>query len=135
MNDKEYEKQKKRVTKLWNKWRSPLGIGWWRVTVIYSRDKSTGSTLYAPPDVDGSFECVFDVRSDYYYKTATITAYLPVVKDLKDELLERSFIHELMHIQLKAMQHKDTAKEEELVATSLADAILWVVEATKKKEL
>ena len=135
MNDKEYEKQKKRVEKLFKKWRDPLGLGWWRITISYSREHAKGDTRYAPPDVNGIYDCVFDITCDYYYKIATIEAYLPVIKDIKDENLERYFIHEMMHIILKPMQHKEKAPDEELVATSLADAFLWVVEGVKEKKL
>lgn len=135
MNDKEYEKQKKRVLKLSEKWRNPLGLGWWRITEVFSRERSTNETAYAPPSTNGKYDSVFEVSTDYYYKTAVITAYLPVIQNVSDSDLERYYIHELMHIHLSAMKHPDRAKEEELTATSLADAFLWVVEATKRKEL
>lgn len=134
MNDKEYEKQKKRVQKCFYKWRTPLGIGWWRVTLEYSRE-GMSSTRYEPSDHNGKFACVLAVTSDYYYKTAVIEANLPVIQEVKDEDLDRYMLHELMHLHLKPMQHPDKTEQEELVATSLADAILWVVEAVKKKDL
>lgn len=135
MNDKKYEQQKKRVIKLWKKWRIPLGLGWWRIELIYSREHVQGDTAYAPPSNNGDFVCIFDVKTNYYYRMATITAYLPVIQDVNDESLERYFIHECMHIILKAMSHKNTAKEEESVATMLADAILWTVKGVKNKKI
>lgn len=137
MTDKDFKTQQARVRKLFWKWRKPLGLAMWVVTLDYSRERNEASTLtYAPPDVSGFFSCVFDVHADFYYKTAGITAYLPIVMNVKDdETLERYFVHELMHIILRPMKHKQRSKEEELVATNLADAFLWTVEAVKKKEL
>lgn len=132
MNDKEFNTQRKRVLKIWNKWRNPLGMGWWKVTIDFSREsKPDGDATYAPTDVSGKWSCVFDVRCDYMYKTAGVTAYLPIVKNISDEKLERYFLHELMHIHLSAMRHKDRSAEEELVATTLADVVLWVTEEKK----
>ena len=136
MNDKEYEKQKKRVNKVFNKWRTPLGLGWWRIDLTYSRETSAGGELvYAAPSIGGKFTCAMEVTCDFYYKTAIITFYLPTIQFISDQVLDRYMIHELMHIHLKPMQHPERAKEEELVATSLADAILWTIEAVNKKEL
>ena len=135
MKEIEYKKQKNRVEKLFWKWRTPLGLGWWKIELHYSDEESKSELTYAPPDIDTKYTCIFDVHSDYYYNTATITAYLPIVKNVKDEDLERYFLHEMMHILLRPMKHKDTAKEEELVATKLADAFGWVVEAVKKGKL
>ena len=137
MNDKEYEQQKNRVKKLLDKWRTPLGLGWWRVTLEYSREKSRGEDTPSEhnADVNGTWDVIFSTRSDFHYKVATITAFLPIIKDINDEDMERYFLHECMHILVTPMKHKDKGPQEELVATTLADTILWVVEGTKKKKL
>ena len=62
MKDKEYDKQKKRVEKLFWKWRTPLGLGWWKIDLRYSDIKSESETIYAPPDIDNKYECIFDVH-------------------------------------------------------------------------
>jgi len=64
-------------------------------------------------------------RADYNYLQATIIAYLPQVKELTDDDLEETYLHECMHILLSPMKHKSLAKEEELVATQLARAFIW----------
>ena len=134
MNDKEYERQKNRVRRLFHKWRQPLGLGWWRLTFIYSREPKREQTIPSEhlTDRQGIWDCVFETRSDYFYKTATITAYLSIIENIKDEDLERYFLHEIMHLYLGSMKHSERGKEEELVATSLADMILWVVSSKIK---
>ena len=137
MDDKTYEIQKKRVKKLFDKWRMPLGFGWWKITLSYSREKSRGEGVPSEhnADIEGAWDVVFSTRSDFYYRTATITAFLPIIQDLNDEDTERYFLHECAHILVTPMKHKDRSAEEELVATTFADTILWVVEAAKKKQL
>lgn len=137
MTDKEYKKQSKRVERLFHKWVGPLGLKWWEISLHCVRERKTGDTSsYAPPDIDGFFTCIFDVHCDYFYKTADINAYIPIVEGIEDEAnLERYFLHELMHILVRPMKHKQKAGEEEQVATMLADAFLWVAKAAKDKKL
>ena len=137
MNDKSYEKQKKRVKKLFDKWRTPLGLGWWKITIVYSREKSRGEGINGEhnTDIEGTWDIVFSTCSDFYYKIATITAFLPIIQNLSDENVERYLLHECAHILVTPMKHKDRELQEELVATTIADTILWVVEATKRKKI
>ena len=134
MDDKTFLQQKKRVEKLFDKWRNPLGLGWWRVTLVYSREKNREEANDHDADINSTWETIFNVRSDFYYKTALITAFLPVIENIKDTELERYFLHECMHIHLTPMKHKDRAPQEELVATTLADVVLWVVDEFGKKK-
>jgi hypothetical protein len=131
MTDKQFREQKKRITKLIDKWERQLGLRWWTVSHEWAREHKEYSehTSYEPINVKGNWECAMCVTSDYYYKQATITFFLPVCADLKDAQLEQSFVHELMHIFLNPMKTKQKAKEEELVATMLASAMIWSREA------
>lgn len=134
MTDKQYKEQKARMKKLINKWVAPLGLNWWKLQYEWIRsDHDGGETTYMPfTGKDQKFTCIMSVVTDYYYKTATIQFYLLTLMDYSDEELERHFVHECMHIHLKAMQTKQKAAEEELVATSLADAFIWVRDAGSK---
>jgi len=131
MTDKEYREQKKRCEALIKKWVHELGLNWWHMSYEWIRGSHDGSDMEYRPFTGNQnrFTCIMEVTSDYYYKTACITFYLETIKDYED--IERHFVHELMHIFLKPMQTRQKAAEEELVATQLADAIIWAREAGK----
>lgn len=131
MTDKEYREQKRRIEKLIKKWTAPLGLNWWELQYVWIRGEHDGSeTLYMPfTGKDNRYTCVMEVTTDYYYKTATLKFYLETCLGFDDKAIERYFLHELMHIFLKPMQSKGKANEEELVATHLANAFLWVGES------
>lgn len=126
MNDKEYQIEKKRIQTLIKKWVKPIGLGWWNIRFEYERaDKNSGDTTYAPMDIGGYYETVMETRCDPYYLNAAITVYCRVTKEMSDEDLELAFVHELMHVFLSPMHTKQTRKEEELVATKLAQGFIW----------
>lgn len=128
MTDREYLQQKKRVRLLMNKWVKPLGLRRWKIEFIYSREKRDDhqESSYRPPSKHGEWITAFATTADPYYLTATITAYFPALIDVDDTDLEEYFLHELMHVFLSPMHHHATRKEEELVATTLAQAFQWV---------
>jgi hypothetical protein len=134
MTDKEYREQKKRIQKLIDKWVHTLGLDWWEIIYEYVRGEHDGSeTNYMPFTGKGSrYACIMEVSTDYYYRTARMTFYLQTCIDYDDAALERYFVHECMHIFLKAMQTKQKASEEELVATSLASAVIWAREEGRR---
>lgn len=127
MTKKELNIQKRRVQRLADKWIQPLGLGWWRIDLLYSTEVDrSGMTTYQPADIGGTYETVFAVGTDHNYMIARITAILPVIAQIEDERLEEYFVHELMHIFLRPMRTKQCAGEEEQVATRLARAFLWI---------
>lgn len=125
MTDKEYRNQKNRLRKLIKKWHTKIGMSWWKVDYVYSRTnkQNESDATYRPID----YICLMDTSTDFYYLDARITFYLPTVKDTEDDVLEESLIHEYMHVYLNPLKDDNKAKEEELVATKLARAILWAV--------
>lgn len=130
MTDREYKQQKARIRVLIDKWTKPLGLRWWRIEYVYCREKrdESESSAYRPPQVGNNWMTAFATIADPYYLSATITAYFPTLIDLSDEDLEEYFIHELMHVLLSPMHHKSTQKEEEQVATRLAQSFMWTKE-------
>lgn len=130
MTDKEFNLQKKRVSALIKKWVKQIGLGWWTIEYEFFRESIDPSekTTYEPPVISGRFVCSMATQADYYYRIAKISFYLPECKEISDSRLESCFVHELMHIFLSPMRSKSKSGEEEQVATSLADAIIWARE-------
>lgn len=125
MTDKEYGKQKKRISGLFNKWLKLLNFRGWLVTVEYVREQQPEpNTDYAPKSIGGRWAAALTTTCDPYYLTAQIRAYLLQTRDVEDDDLEEYFVHELMHILLSLMHSKRMAKEEEQVATKLAQEFI-----------
>lgn len=127
MTNQEYQHELRRVRKLKKKWIANLGLRRWSLAFHYYQERKSPSESmsYSPKNVNGVWECAMDTTCDPYYQDAAISIYLPVCKDLDDAQLELTFLHECMHILLSWMHHPKTAKEEELVATTLAQAFVW----------
>jgi len=137
MTDKEVEKEKVRIKKLANKWMSTLGLNWWtKIDISYHRteDDGDGPTAYSPKALGGEWVCPMSVTCDPNYLTAEIKVFMPFTSKLDDRELEETFLHEVSHIILSPMHHKQTSKEEELVATKLAQAFYWTRSAGEKKK-
>ena len=128
LNDKDWDKQKKRVKKVVDKWLKPIGLGWWIVHLKYDTENK---------DCD---EEVANCRVNWPYKEATITFNLSVIENLDDERLNYTVLHEFMHIFVREMrdmgtheEFSDAIKHEERVCTDLANAMMWAVDNVKKK--
>lgn len=132
MTDKDFNTQKQRIRKLIKKWHKTLGLNWFRIEYVYSRERhSDGPSNYEP---EGDWDTAADCLADANYLTATITFYLPNLVNIKDDELEEIYLHECMHVFLKPMQTKQKAAEEERVATMLARAMVWAGEFIKPEK-
>lgn len=130
MTDRDFNEQKARIRKLIKKWHKAIGLNWWRIEYVYSRERhSDAPSTYEP---EGDWDTAADCAADSNYLTATITFYLPNLVRIKDDELEEIYLHECMHVFLNPMQHKEKAAEEERVATMLARAMVWASEFIKK---
>lgn len=126
MNDKEFEKAKKRVTALFKKWTKDLGLKWYKVGIIYKMGDapSRGDDYIAP----------MMVQSRWMYRTATITVWIEdIPKD--DDDLERMIVHELCHILVEPMRDDEVTDNEEMVVESLARAFLWAEQGARERTL
>jgi len=133
MNDKEYNAQKKRIRKLKKKWHEALGLNWWRVTYVYSRESRDGTPVSY--DNGNDWDIAATCECDSNYMTATITFFLPQLVNIEDEELEEIFLHECMHILINPMRHKNRSAEEERVATTLARSVIWATQDLVKAAL
>lgn len=128
MTDKEYKREKQRIQKLIEKWVRPIGLGWWRIKFEYEREEpdSREKTAYAPKVVGDYWRSVMVTTCDPNYLRASVVSYLTQTRNIDDEELEETFVHELMHIFLAPMSHEDHAAEEERVATLLARGFIYM---------
>lgn len=128
LHGKEREDQKRRVQKLHKKWVRPIGLAWWNIQIVFydlaTGDESTDST-------DVAMACEVDWR----YMMATIRVNLDCIETMSDDKLEKTFVHELMHIFLGELRGdtKEDHDHEERVATQLASSFIWAVKNVKGK--
>lgn len=110
MKDAEYDKQKKRISKLASKWIKPAGFGWWGIDLVYSRTTD-----------DENPECAGKTSSRWEYSEATITFFLPVTCHMDDEDLEHMFVHELCHLPMSGMRIEDNDSSNKLFERAVDD--------------
>lgn len=139
MNDKEFKEQKRRLLKLVDRWITPLGLRWWKVDIVYSRE-----SLSTERHKEDGHICQATTQVDWEYINATITFDIQAISLLKDEELESIFVHECCHILVHEMRMwalpemsqgklDEAMKHEERVVTQLAKAFLWTREAGVKE--
>lgn len=121
MTDKEYHAQKKRVQKYIDRWFKTLGLGWFKVSMEWTREfcehnKDTAASTY----------------SSWQYKSATITWYLPKLLLAEDSDIEDTVVHEFCHILLSGLAQNaedvdgDYARQVNEYTTELvARAVMW----------
>lgn len=121
MNDKDFAQQKKRVQKYVDKWFKTLGLGWFTINFEWSRepDSSEGGTAGR-------------TYSQWQYRSATITFFLPVLAQHDDDTVERTVVHEMVHVLLSGiaqnMVHDDETlsnQVNEYTTETVTAAIMW----------
>ena len=120
MNDKEFRHHMARIRKL-KKWKAILGLWAWDMQVEFDR---TGDSF---DNVGVTARCFADWR----YQNITIIWNMPAVANLDDDGLEYAEVHELTHALIDPISTEDD-KNDELVATMVAKAILWTRDAAVK---
>lgn len=118
---------RKRFERLWREVARPIGMGWWDVNFIYSTDEK---------EFDSGDQCTVLMRctADWRYGLAVINVNVNYIDELSDELLERYFIHEMMHILVNEMRQKeDCLAHEERVVTGLTKAFEWSLDNPRRK--
>jgi hypothetical protein len=125
MTDKEYLTIKKRIKALIKKWYEPAGWGWWRTGFVYSRERQ--------PDNDGVAALTI---ADFKYSHATITLYLPALRDMNDEELEHLIVHELCHLTASTWpsyeDNEDANARFERTVDDFAKQMIWTSKNVKE---
>lgn len=125
MTDKEYEKQKKRVQRYINKWFDAMGLGWFRVEMVWSRERAEDA-----PTTDAR------TYTHWQYRDSSITWFLPAIADCDNEYLEGIVVHEFSHILLAPLlsvdEEKDLPLQHEYATECVARALQRVRDAGSK---
>lgn len=136
MTDKEFRFQCKRIKSLMAKWKGNCGLGQWVHTIIFLREPAPTHKM---SDDDPDWPAVMSMESMWEYQTFTLTVSCPQLAGIPDWMLERMFIHELMHAALCILRDKEGYhRHEDFVATRLATSFQWMwgdAQKAKEKEM
>lgn len=105
-----------------DKWVTPLGLGWWRVDVLYYDDPKEILRLFTVNDEETTLARVY---ASWEYMQAKVCINLPSFDELEDGEIERAVLHELVHILVNEMREGEMHHEERVVS-SLTKAFIWV---------
>jgi hypothetical protein len=134
LNDREAAQQIKRLKRIQQKWVSCLGLDWWTMEFVYSRDPLRD---VGPAGFRNDTRAVASTSSDWRYRDATMTFDLALCSTLPDDQLESVFLHEAMHVHLNEIRDGEITVEqrdrEERVATTMAIVLGWVRDSGKKE--
>lgn len=118
MNDKEFEIQQARITRLLDKWMKVIGLDQWEVQHYFFRSANEFN--------DFDQLVLATTASKWQYKRASFHWYLQVVEQVEDEaVLERHVVHELCHPLVDPLHLDDGVLEKvEFVTQAVADALI-----------
>jgi len=140
MKKRDVRAQRKRIDALFERWVRPIGLAWWGFRFHYYTKRKRFKR-------NDKREALMITYADWRYRSVEIDINTPAMRDQSDEDLDTYFVHELMHVFLNEMRsNDDRVNHEERVATTLADAFVWIrdiggkdnmeeKEKPKKKEL
>jgi hypothetical protein len=109
------------------KWVTRLGLGWWRVDVVYYDDPTEIVSRFRE-DGGGQRIIAAHVTADWRYAEACISVNLPAWVEMSEDQIERAVVHELMHVLVNEMREGEMHHEERVV-TQLTKAVFWVAAA------
>jgi hypothetical protein len=118
VNDREYARARRRVERIFHRWRADLGLRWWSVRLEFERERHPR---------DSTETCVLgETTANWKYMNARIVFFLPEIAAMDDADLERSVVHELVHVLVNEMTERDEDDaHQERVVTTLTDAFIW----------
>lgn len=129
MTDAEYRKEKARVKGYVDKWRTTLGLGWFRLNFDWERS-------YSPKG-----HAALTTMDRWQYREFDVLFFLPNMAELTDERCEEVVIHELAHcltapfaMNMNGADTNDDYRRDimEQTTTIVANAIEWAYQAGEK---
>ena len=96
MNDREFQKNTKRIQGLMKKWKAVLPLGWWHIEHSYYREPWKESSGY------GS-NALAETQADWQYMHAHIQWNVSDMGDVDDADLQKYVVHELTHCLLDSL--------------------------------
>ena len=112
MKNSQVKKTVRKHIKWWSRW---LGLNYGRIDIRFVEFIKDAEG----PDVVGT------CNTDWRYQETVITFALHKMRDFDKECIEKTVVHELMHVFLNEMR-EDGIDHEERVATNLQKAFFWV---------
>jgi hypothetical protein len=109
------------------KWTKPLGLLWWTVDILFYDNPSEILRQFT---VNAEETTLARTYADWRYGTAKICINLPAFENLDAKEIERTVIHELVHILVNEMREGEIHHEERVV-TGLTKAFEWTLKAGK----
>lgn len=127
MTLKDYNKTRADLKRLVKRWRKPLGLDDYHEFAIY----------YDNQYCEENKHTAARISSDWRYKDASVTFYLPKCTEIEPEELEYVFLHEVMHAKVNQMRYldDDDVDHEERVCTELAMMIQLIRDTAAEGKL
>ena len=127
LNDRTFERTKKRLTAAVRKYRVILGLDQWDLRTTFTIDK----------DTDNSAGGALSYAKTYVlwpYKRAEITFFVGELTECSISELEEVVIHEMTHILVNEMREWNSDNtgsmgHEERVVTDITNAFVWCLES------
>lgn len=123
------DEAKQLIKKYLDKWMTPLGLMWWKTTVVYYDDPAEIIKHFRTDDNMLVLAVTF---ADWKYMEATIEINLPAWTSLEERDIEECVVHELMHILVNEMREGEIHHEERVVS-GLTKAVFWIEDAIRKE--
>jgi hypothetical protein len=112
------------IKSCFDKWAKPLGLLWWHVDLVYFTEPADVIREFAFSDEEIVLARTY---ADWRYGTASIHFNVPGFDGLSLEEIERTVVHELVHILVNEMREGEMHHEERVV-TGLTKAMFWLRE-------
>lgn len=119
MTDREYAALSKKIRKMAELWVGRLQLNFWHISVCVERVGQGETGAYAGSTVGGQADSFSE------YMDATLTFFAPVLMDCSDAEIEKTVVHELLHLYTSRTMSDDYSTfDMELLTTNLTRLML-----------
>ena len=122
----EMEALREKCESFFEEWRMRMGLNWWDITYNYYSD--TGDFIR-----DHDRIVLMQCSTDWTRINSVIDVCVPALSGKTDKQIERTVVHELVHILVNEMAELDDpdSKHQERVVSLLTKAFMWTRELTQ----